>query len=304
MTVDRSTSSGHELSIIGVVTRNKIQLKLRQIDLLLHGNVMFHSSEQSERRTDVFLCPVGKGSRRLCGRRRKPRLEPDVRSSRFVIVREIPDATPFRVATFTRTTLPIHKMPNATPIGLFPTGTLVRKKEVRLSINWQMSVHTQLLTHRTDRTFTERQPLHIGYRLWCVSCLRIHLLQKIRLLMLPIPLQGFRNFMQHISVCLEVSVFVNQEAGGSGSITLVASSENSFTSTSSSTASPWSDNTSKDRKSMVPNGTFCHVCVSSSTQFSTQSPLGADFGGRCLLRKRVGCRRRFLMIMTRKCERF
>ena len=36
-----------------------------------------------------------RGSRRLCGRRRKPRLEPDVRSSRFVIVCEIPNATPF-----------------------------------------------------------------------------------------------------------------------------------------------------------------------------------------------------------------
>ena len=66
----------------------------------------------------------------MCGRRRRPRLEPDVRSSRYVIVREIPNATPFRVATFTRTTLPFHEMPNATPIGLFPTGTLVRKKGV------------------------------------------------------------------------------------------------------------------------------------------------------------------------------
>ena len=52
-------------------------------------------------------------------RRGTPRLEPDVRSSRFVIVREIHDATPFRVATFTRTTPPFHEMPNTTPIGLF-----------------------------------------------------------------------------------------------------------------------------------------------------------------------------------------
>ena len=68
-----------------------------------------------------------------------------------------------------------------------------------------------------------------------------------------------------------------------GRITPVASSENSFTSTSSSTASPWSDNTSKDPKPMVPNGTFCDVSVSSSSQLPTHSPLGADFGDPTLL---------------------
>ena len=67
------------------------------------------SSEQVAERTS-FWFPVwrsrrGLSSRRLCGRGRKPRLEPDVRSSRFVSVREIPNATPFRAATFTRTTL-------------------------------------------------------------------------------------------------------------------------------------------------------------------------------------------------------
>ena len=37
-------------------------------------------------------------------------------------------ATRFRIATITRKTPPFHKIPNATPIGLFPTSTLVRKK--------------------------------------------------------------------------------------------------------------------------------------------------------------------------------
>ena len=46
---------------------------------------------------------------------------------RCVIVREIHNATRFWVATFTRTTRPFLKMLNATPIGLFPTGTLYRK---------------------------------------------------------------------------------------------------------------------------------------------------------------------------------
>ena len=95
---------------------------------------------------DVVLPSSGKASRdarfwrsrRVWGRdgcaerRRKPRLEPDVRSSRIVIEHEIPNATPFRVATFTRTILPFHKMPNTTPIGLFPTTTLNRKKGVLL----------------------------------------------------------------------------------------------------------------------------------------------------------------------------
>ena len=42
----------------------------------------------------------------------------------------IPNATPYRVATFTLTTTPFHNMPNATPIGLLPTGTFVRRNGV------------------------------------------------------------------------------------------------------------------------------------------------------------------------------
>ena len=73
------------------------------------------SSEQASSDARFFWFPVwrsrrGSGSRRMSGRRRKARLEPDVRSSRFVIAREIPNATPFRVATFTRTTPPFHKI--------------------------------------------------------------------------------------------------------------------------------------------------------------------------------------------------
>ena len=43
---------------------------------------------------------------------------------------EIPNGTPFRVATFTRKTPPFHKMPKTTPNGLLPTGTINRKKGV------------------------------------------------------------------------------------------------------------------------------------------------------------------------------
>ena len=34
---------------------------------------------------------------------------------------------------------------------------------------------------------------------------------------------------------------------------------------------------------MVPNGTFCDVSVSSSSQLPTHGPLGADLGGPTLL---------------------
>ena len=103
---------------------------------------------------------------------------------------------------------------------------------------------------------------HTGHRLRCVSCPRIHLLHNIRLLVLPNPnnrrmetlrlgglhCKGFRNFLQCISLCFEVSVSLNQEAGGGGDMIPVASSEDSSTSTSSSTVSPGSDNTSKEPK--------------------------------------------------------
>ena len=69
----------------------------------------------------------------MCGRRRKLRLEPDNRSSRFVIVREIPNATPFRVSTFTRTTPPFHKMPNATHTRLFAWDVRGRTLDVKAS---------------------------------------------------------------------------------------------------------------------------------------------------------------------------
>ena len=72
-----------------------------------------------------------------------------------------------------------------------------------------------------------------------------------------------------------LSLILNQESGGSGGVKSVVS----YVGSSPSTSSPWSDNTSKDHKSMVPNGTFCEVSVSSSSQFTTLFPLGADFGG-------------------------
>ena len=45
----------------------------------------------------------------------------------------------------------------------------------------------QLLTHRTDRKVHWEATFHIGYRLRCVSCPRIHLLQSVKLILLPIP---------------------------------------------------------------------------------------------------------------------
>ena len=49
--------------------------------------------------------------------------------------------------------------------------------------------------------------------------------------------------------------------------------------TSSSVVSPWSDNTSKDPKSMMPHGTFRDVSSSSSSKLPTLLPMGAAVGG-------------------------
>ena len=70
----------------------------------------------------------------------------------------------------------------------------------------------------------------------------------------------------------KTSVLLNQESSGGGGIISVAS----FVDSSSSTSSPWSDTSSKDPKSIVSNGTFCEVSVSSSSQFPTLFPVGAD----------------------------
>ena len=114
----------------------------------------------------------GFGSRRLCGRRRKPRLEPDVRSGRFVIVREIPNAAPFRVATFTRATPSFQKMPNATPIGLFPTGTINKKNRVRVPSRLLQPAN-QLLCCAHDRCAPPNHP-HVAacQLLWVVATVR------------------------------------------------------------------------------------------------------------------------------------
>ena len=91
------------------------------------------SSRQSRWHARFFSVPFwrsrrGLGSRRLCGRRRRHRLELEVRSSRFVIVREIPNATPFRVATFTRTTPPVPKNAKRDAYRTFPQGRLFGRK--------------------------------------------------------------------------------------------------------------------------------------------------------------------------------
>ena len=71
----------------------------------------------------------------------------------------------------------------------------------------------------------------------------------------------------------KASVLWNQESGGSGGIISVVSYVNS----SPCTSSPWSDNTSKNPKSMVPNGTFFQISVSSSSQ-AQMSPIVVSFG--------------------------
>ena len=53
--------------------------------------------------------------------------------------------------------------------------------------NWQTLVHSHLLAHRTDREVHWEATFHIGYRLRCVSCPRIHLLQNVELFLLSIP---------------------------------------------------------------------------------------------------------------------
>ena len=88
------------------------------------------------------------GSRRLCGRRRKPKLEPDV--SRFVIVREIPNATLFRVSTFTRRTPPFHKMPNATPVGLSHRHACSEERSINFDPTTQHTAHHTTATQQNN----------------------------------------------------------------------------------------------------------------------------------------------------------
>ena len=126
--------------------------------------------------------------------------------------------------------------------------------------------------------FTEKQPFTSGTDR-CVSCPRIHLLRSVELFLLPIP--TIKEWILFVSIarfpklptkhlcllepgirwqwwhhfCGFVCGFVNIHL-----ITMVRHT------------------TSKDPKSMVPNGTFSEVSVSSSSQFPTPFPMGADFG--------------------------
>ena len=82
------------------------------------------------------------------------------------------------------------------------------------------------------------------------------------------------------SACLVVLVSLNQETGGIGGLVSVDSTEDSSVSASSSVASPWPVTTpQRTPKSIVPIGTCCSTSRSSSSQFPTLVPLGADFGG-------------------------
>ena len=82
-----------------------------------------------------------------------------------------------------------------------------------------------------------------------------------------LPLQCFNSLPQRVSAWLEVLVSMNQESGGNGGIVPVNSFENSSTTMSSSVVSPWSDSTSKDPTSIMPNGTFCEMSCSSPSHF-------------------------------------
>ena len=134
VTVCRSTSSGHYSPLHHWSDHSEqIQLKLHEVDLLLHWRCPTPFFRTSGAERAFFWCPVwrsqrGQGSRRLCGRRRKPRLEPDIRSSRFVIVREIPNAPPLRVATFTRTTLRSRKCQTGRLSDFFPPARLFKEE--------------------------------------------------------------------------------------------------------------------------------------------------------------------------------
>ena len=61
-------------------------------------------------------------------RKLRHKLERNVRSKRFVILRDLPNVTPFRVATSGRKTAPLSKMANSTPIRTFPNATFHRRK--------------------------------------------------------------------------------------------------------------------------------------------------------------------------------
>ena len=127
----------------------------------------------------------------------------------------------------------------------------------------QFSHIVYLFTPQQTGKFTEKQPfaLDTDFGAFCAqgsaccktsdcSCLQSQQTKKKTLRRL-----GNRC---HGSECFEVFVFLNQRASGSGGMVPGASSEDSTT-TSSSTVSPLSDSTSKDPKSMVPNGTFSDV---------------------------------------------
>ena len=69
------------------------------------------------------------------------------------------------------------------------------------SFAWQMLVHTQLLTHRTNGDVHWKATFFTGHRIWCVSYPRIHLLQNIRLLVLPTPtIEAWRLFVSAVSI--------------------------------------------------------------------------------------------------------
>ena len=61
-------------------------------------------------------------------RKLRHRLERNVRSKRFAIFRDLPNVTPFRVATSGRKTAPFSKMANSTPIRNFSKATFHRRK--------------------------------------------------------------------------------------------------------------------------------------------------------------------------------
>ena len=84
--------------------------------------------------------------------------------------------------------LSIVKLRIVTPlIGVLARSVFSFSVDVILwRFSWQTLVHSQFLAHRTDKKVHREAAFHIGFRLRCVLCPRIHLLQSVELLLLPI----------------------------------------------------------------------------------------------------------------------
>ena len=79
-------------------------------------------------------------------RKLRHRLERNVRSKRFVILRELPNVTTFRVSTFGRKTAPFPKIANSTPIRNFSNATFHRREGATAKVK-RPKIWTCVLRH-------------------------------------------------------------------------------------------------------------------------------------------------------------